>query len=215
MPNNDIQSASPVELVLLTNQISSGLGTGATNPYGVPAEQKTALTTTTLALNAMNAVVENAKAAYHSAVRNREASRAACASAAATVARTVYANPAVTPGMVAALGLSPRSRSRARILPFPPVEVTVTPVAAGDLLVKWNRGANARGVNFVVEAQTGTGEWAFVGDTTATRLTLSGYAPGSTLSLRVSASKNGTVSTPSAAVAPYPVPAAAPLRLAA
>ena len=55
----------------------------------------------------------------------------------------VYANPAVTPGMIASLGLQPRSDSRTRVVPETPLRLTTTPQPTGAILLEWKRDGDA------------------------------------------------------------------------
>lgn len=198
-----IQNLSAEALVSLAGQMIAAIGTGETNPYGFSKTQTDAIATDKTALVAANGAV--AKAAYHAAVQDRDAKAGATTHAVADLARTAYANAAVTSTMIAALGLQPRASRGTKVVPTTPIHLTGTPMPNGDIRLAWNCYGNAASVNFIVEAQTGAGEWAFVQDTTVAKITLWGYAPGVAVSFRVSASKNKVVSatvSPSSVAAP-------------
>ena len=201
---NSISNLSPLALAAFNQNMVYHLSAA----YAVPADQKTELEAATENLGLNNTEVDSARVAYRKAVADRENARKRAADAAAQVARTVYANPAVSPGMIQGLGLQPRSTSRAKVVPVSPLRLTATPQNTGAVLLEWDRNGNAPGVNFLVEAKLGAGEWTLAQDTTATRILLTGFAAGAPVAFRVSASKNKTTSEPTAPVSAWPIPAA-------
>ena len=216
MPSNNIQTLSPEGLVALATQVKAGIGTATPNPYGVATATVDGLGIVTTQLAAANAAVVAARAAYRAAVDAREAKRGACAISLAGIARTVYANAAVSPSMVSALGLSPRSGSRTRVTPQSPLGLVAEPSANGTVRLRWARGGNPEGVVFLVEAQGPDGAWRIEEGTTRAALTLDGFAPGEPAAFRVVATKNGRRSAPSGAATIYPAAPSGPmLRLAA
>lgn len=215
MPKNEIQSLSPDALVHLADRMIVAIDAATPAAYGITTGQVGFLGAQRDALETANQAATNAKAAARAAIQDRDAKGASCTTVVATIANIVYANPAVTPAMIADLGLSPRSTTRTRVVPVTPLRLTAIPQPTGAILVEWDRNGNPSGVNFVVEAQVGGGDWRFVQDTTATRLLLSGYAPGMPVSFRVSASKNKTTSDPSSVATLYPASSVPALRLAA
>ena len=210
MAENAISHLSSLALVAFNRVLTTNL----TPAFGVPQAQQDALSTRNGLLESLNADVEIARALYRQTVADRENARKGAADAAAQVARTVYANPAVTPGMIVGLGLQPRSTARTRVVPVTPLKLTATPQNTGAVLLEWDRNGNAPGVNFLVEAKLGAGEWALAQDTTATRILLTGFAAGAPVVFRVSASKNKTTSEPSADVSPWERPVRSELRAA-
>lgn len=216
MPSNNLQTMSPADLLNLATQMKTTIGPGPLTTYGVSTAQIAALATGDTDLAAAITAVVAAKAAYHSAIQARDAKQDECLSAMVSIAKTVYANSAVTPTMIAALGLQPHSTSRTRITPATPTELTATPSPDGTVLLKWNRNANPSGVNFLIETQTGTGDWTFLQDTGAARVQISGYTPGVSVSFRVTASKNGLMSAASLPTVIYSsAPSLPALQLAA
>ncbi len=110
----------------------------------------------------------------------------------------IYANPAVDDEALLKANLAPRpTHSSAK----PLQQVTgllATASANGDVLLKWNRSGNTPTVTFVVEAQSApSGPFNFAVSTTRTRITLSGYEPGQTVTFRVRATRTSASSAPS------------------
>ncbi len=216
MASNNLQKLTPDELLALANQMKTTIGPGPLNLYGVSAGQIAALASGDTDLGTSITGVVSAKAAYHSAVQNRDTKQGVCLGAIVSIAKSIYANPAVTPAMISALGLQPHSTTRTKVTPSTPTELTATPSPDGNVLLKWNRNGNPSSVNFLIESQTGTGAWTFVQDTGKARVTLGGYVPGVAVSFRVVASKNGLMSAASTTAAIYAAPPSAPaLQIAA
>ncbi len=216
MAKNDVQRLSPIDLVLLAGQVQAGIGDGEANAYGVSKAAVDGLAAATEKLEAANQAVVAAKAAYHAAVAEREAERVVCSESVAGIARTAFANPAVTPAMVLDLGLSPHSTSRTKVIPKAPSMLTATPAANGNVRLAWARSGNAKAVNFIIEARDAAGAWRFVAVTTCASATVEGFAPGMATWFRVTASKNGLTSAPSPVAAIYPaVSMVSSLRMAA
>ena len=207
---NSITNLSPQALVAFNRLLATHL----TPAFGVPQAQQDALSTRTGRLATLNADVEEARALLRQVVTDREGARKLAAEAASGIANMVYANPAVTPGMIASLGLQPRSTSRTKVVPETPLRLTATPQPTGAILLEWDRNGNAPGVNFLVEAKLGAGEWGLAQDTTATRVLLAGFAAGAPVVFRVSASKNKTTSEPTVSVSPWERPVPSELRVA-
>ena len=202
MPENRISNMTSTTLPLLTKRMITQI-TAHPTEYPTMGEKITqGLSANTAALVAANDAAETARAAYRQAVQNRDSARRTLASTAQEVARLAYASP-LSPGLIAALGLSPRSTSRARVVPATPQNLVANPQVDGDVRLEWTGGAPGRRVRYVVEGQTGSG-WGYLIDVGSTRVTLSDYAPGVASAFRVRASANGTLSAPSNEAAIYP-----------
>ena len=216
MGQNRIQSLDPTALAALASQMISTLGTGPSNPYGVPSASVEKLNGERSGVLAAATEVEAARASYRAAVQDRDAALVSCAAQVAEIARAVYVNSAVTPGMIAQLGLSPRSTTRAKVVPQKPVDLVANFTTSGRARLDWGRGGNASGVGYLVEARTGTSDWRLVADTTRTTATLDGFTSGEPVEFRVCASKNGAITEPSNSATLFTATAASPgLRLAA
>ena len=213
MPRNSLQHLPAEDLAALARRMVAGIGPHPANPYGVATG---ALGQAALRLAEANRAVDAARDAYRAAVQARLTSAEACADEAARVANAVYANPAVTPAMVAAIGLSPRAESRTRITPRTPTRLVAEALPSGRVRLQWERAGNLPGVVFRVERLVPGGVWTIVDETTAARITLAGYAPGSPVAFRIVAAKSGRVAAPTGAAVVYgPDFASAPLRIAA
>ncbi len=165
------------------------------------------------ALNLSLVSTETAKLAYKSAVEDKDADFQQLRDAISQIARTCYANPDVTNAMLESVGLSPRGRSRRPVAPTVVTDLIATPNVDGTVKLKWKRGGNLAVTTFLIEKQVGTGAWEFVDSVTASRVTLTNYAPGNPAHFRVIASRNG-ISAPASNIASiYLSPA--PLELAA
>lgn len=219
MPKNDIQSLSPFSLSALCHRVLSALRV-TPNPFGIPESEKADLIVAVGDLDDKNASVEQTEAAYRAAIQRRDAARSAAATALAQVARTAFANPANTPALIAELGFKPRSTSRTRIVPVTPTKLIAMPQSNGDCRLQWDKLSNGVGVIYRIEGATrieggAASGWVSLGETTAQRATLTGYAPGVAASFRIVATKNGIVAPPSEPVGIYAASAAPALRLAA
>ena len=165
-------------------------------------------------LDLRNAVVLDLQNAYHAAVLDRDGVAAACVAALASASNRVYATVPGDAVAIAELGLSPRSTSKARIVPKTPFGVVAALRPNGEVELKWDRSGNAAEVIFVVEASRDGGAWENVESTTKTRLALRGFVPGVTAHFRIRATKNGVSATVSTWATIYPEDGPA-LRLAA
>lgn len=201
MASNDISNLSSVALPLLTARMGAQLEAHAAL-YPTIEPLSDLLDSRTAILNASNNAVETAKAAYQQAIQKRGADRRALASTAAEVARLAYATP-LSDDLIAGLGLSPRSTSRAKILPATPQGLVATPSVDGDVRLEWTSGAPKK-VRYIVEGQAADGGWAYLIDVGSTKVTLSDYAPGVPAAFRIRASANGTLSAPSNEATIYP-----------
>ena len=191
---NKYNNYNPAQTLELADSISSTIPPLTPNPYGTSSAQMTALTTAKTALAADITATAAARAAYRAAVEQRDSSQAATTSAIASIAATIFGNPLVTPTMIAATGLVPRSTSRAKVVPTTPINLVANPQPNGQVNLKWGRNGNKMGVVFRVEAKSASGIWMMVTEATGCKVTLTGYTPGIPVYFRVTASKNGIVS---------------------
>ena len=215
MGENKIYKRTPADLVALATQMKTTLGSGSSNPYGIDPNAVSYLGQATTALATSNVDVTAKKAAYHGAVDNRLTAQGNVEGVVAEIARQVYANPAVSSTMIVALGLTPRSDSRAKIVPQTPTEVTASVRPNESILVRFKRNGNPQGVVFQIEAMV-DGVWESAAITTAAKVELAGFSVGTAVAFRVVAQKNGQSAPPSASATAYgPMVSAPALRLAA
>ncbi len=204
-------------LLALGNNVTTVLGPGATNPYGVPQASVTALLAADAALGAAINAQKAAEIAAKTATAQKAAKRVAVAAALGAIQATADANPAVTNEMLVALGFSPR---RGGAKPQPKVPATVTglsadPSANGSVKLKWGRNGNAPTTMFVVETSADGAAWTFLKTTTRCSYLAEGFVPGAAAFFRVTATTSVAASLPSLPVAIYaPAPATVQLRVA-
>lgn len=189
MAKNKIHRLVPADLQQLAQSIQAAID-DKPGAYPVGPGAYDALCEGWEKLDATSAALRQAENDYRAAVRARDQAREDCAQAVARVANGFYLDPAVTPSMIDAAGLRPRSTSHARIVPRTPSELAAVLGPRGEVLLKWDRGTNPESVSFIVETQQGMEPWSFIGVTSRTRMTLWGYPPGEMRCFRVTASKN-------------------------
>ena len=200
----------------MATRIVTACGPGPTNTYGIIQADLTQLAANATALTNAGNAVEDALSTYHAAVATRNNQLRVTRYILGNVARQVYANSALTPAKIETLGLSPRSKARAKVVPQTPDQLKAVPQANGKVTLVWERAGNPQGVMFVVEAQTGTGDWEPVANTSASRITMRGLLPNVPVQFRVYALKNADASPPSPVLSLFSQPQAAPaLRVAA
>lgn len=214
MPNNfsRLDSAQAVNASrAVTNVVDE-----APNPYGFPILQLNALKADTTLLIAAVAAQYNAEQAAKAATQAKNEALATVARELSALAKTADANPAVTNGMLLAIGFAPRSSggSKPQVL-FPPTGLVAEALPSGQAKIRWSRCAatkantvftlwsSADGVNFSILA-AGTKASCLVEDAPA----------GVPAWYRVTASRGNVVSAPSAPVSIYaPSVAGAPVQL--
>ena len=215
MGKNSISTLPVAETVLLANRIVAACGPGPTNTYGIAQSDVTQLGTNAAALTTAGSAVEDALATYHAAVAARNTKLKTIRYILSSVSRQAYANPVVNREKIVALGLSPRSKNRAKAVPQTPYGLAAEPDANGAMKLSWNRAGNPAGVMFVVEARVANGTWTPVANTSATRTTLNDLLPGGPIEFRVMALKNDAASLPSPLLTLFPSASVPPLRVAA
>ncbi len=213
--SNDFSAKTAEQLLAAGNQISTVI-TSALNGYGVTAGELTALTGADTALNAAINAQFNAKAAEKAATQTKKTDRLATLAAIQAISATVYANPAVTNTMLAAIGFAPRrSGSGTPAVPVTPTSLVATPFAAGTVKLTWNRNGNASGIVFLIEWSTDGTTWQFLKSTTRISYTANGFAPGVQAWFRVTATTSTATSVPTSSVSVYaPAPPVSQLRVA-
>lgn len=110
--------------------------------------------------------------------------------------KRMQAAPGITNAKREEIGL-PIPGSSTTVVPKKVLNFLATPVADGTVKLKWNRSGNAQSVIFIIEKSADAIEWEFAANSTSAKITLSGYAPGTTTYFRVVASKGAALATPS------------------
>lgn len=214
MPKNTFRQRSDTSLNSWAEHLTNIVG-GNISGYKTTLAKNTAASDKQALFATAIADWEAAKYALASAVDAKEFARNELLDAVAVVANDIYVG-GVSDSMVSAAGLEPRDHVRTPATPQQPTALLATPDADGSVLLKWNRGTNAYGMNFVVEATTDGENWTIVTTTMKSRITLFGYEPGDVAYFRVRAIKNGATSEPSNTEAIYlPVPSGSNMKVAA
>lgn len=212
--SNNIESMTDSQLQALATQMDSILAVTYA-AYGLTAANATALTAADSTFTTGLTDVAAKKAAYRSAVQSKLSDRANLTAIMSTIIGSIYLNPAVSPEMIAALGLQPRATTRPKQTPKTPQNLLASAYANGDVKLTWKAGENTYGAVYVVETKVGAGDWTQVSTTTKTRMTLGGYAPGTVTWFRVRAARNDLLSGPSNDSSIYAPTALVELHLAA
>lgn len=166
--------------------------------YGLTEAEVAAVDEVNADLAAAMALQATLEASKLAATQAKFDARGAVIAAAGNLAAKVYANPAVDDTMLLKAGLAPRpTYSSAKPL-VPVTGLLATAQANGEVSLKWNRSGNSDSVTFVIEAQsTSGGPFNFVISTTRTRVKLTGYEPGQTVTFRVRATRTNASAAPS------------------
>lgn len=173
----------------------AGVITGAPTTFGLTALQATAMSDAAEAFAGQITDNEAAQAAAAIAMAAKNDGREEALSTFGTYLNLMYASPAVTDASILSLSLSPRATTRSTVVPQTPADFIVTPFSDGTVQFKWNKNGNPYGVVYVIEAaEADAAEWSVIENTTKTRITLSGFTPGTARWFRVKATKNGTSS---------------------
>lgn len=132
-----------------------------------------------------------------------------------STAKLIAINDTISENLKAELGLSVTTRPS---VPVEPVAcVTAMAYANGTNKIRWNRGGNTQGTNFIVEARfEHAGKWTFVGVTTKCKFEHKDQIPGQRINYRVISQRAGKQSMPSNITSVYDdYSKSAPLKLAA
>ena len=215
--SNDFSSKTPEFLQQLCSTVANSIGSGSTNPYGVPHDDVEALGDASFVLGSTLNEQAQAKAALRAITLLKGHKKEGVVDALNAIAKIVYDNPDVTNNMIASLGFAPR---KAKSQPKAPVAVTdlaVTPFADGTARLAWDRSGNRKGASFLIEASDDGQVWTMIDSTTRVSYTATGFAPGVPTWFRVTASNGVGRALPSAKVSMYApdAPARPVLKLAA
>lgn len=211
---NSFSKKTLSELQQLTDLITTKLS--GTNPYGVAPTVVTSLGADNTALTAAIAAQTAARAAERTAILAKATKRDALVRSLTGVAATVYANSAVTDGMLLAIGLEPRPSGRAApVVPITPSSLVVQPFANGTVKFKWGRNGNKPGATYMLETSLDGMNWTLIDHVKRTSYEADGFEPGQVAWFRVSAVGSTGRSAPTARVPIYaPAPQPVQLRVA-
>ncbi len=212
--SNNIESMTDSQLQALATQMDSILAVTYA-AYGLTAANATALTAADSTFTTGLTDVAAKKAAYRSAVQSKLSDRANLTAIMSTIIGSIYLNPAVSPEMIAALGLQPRATTRSKQTPKTSEELVATLTGTGEVKLVWKRGENTYGAVYVIESKIGNGVWTQVSTTTKTRIILEGFPPSTAAWFRIRTTRNGLWSSPSNNASIYAPEAEFALHIAA
>lgn len=153
-----------------------------------------------------------AKEVLKGLTETKDKSRKAVTATVRSYAKQFKANPAVTPAILGALGITTSSSAGPVVTP---TGLTVTGISTGVNKIKWNRAGNSNGTTFIVESSFDGNNFNFVGAVTRTSFSDEGNTPGETQWYRVFATRAGSSSAPCAPVAVYGPGSSGAIHLAA
>ncbi len=159
------------------------------------------------------AASELAKVAAQNAVQLKDTKREEGTVTIRDYVSRIKGNPAATPAILTALGITPASASAGPVVP--PIEVSATPNANGTCKVKWKRSTNSVGTTWIVESSLDGSAWTFLATSSRTNYVDTAAAPGVTKSYRVRAQRKNVTSAPSASATIYDAGESFNLQLAA
>ena len=215
MGKNNIQVLAPSEAIALAANIVTVCGPGPTNAYGIDHGTLTQLGAFSGSLTEAGNAVDLAYSAYQAAVQTRKGTLNTLRFLLANAARQAYTSPDSTATKIAQLGLSPRSKNRAKIPPIAPDGLVAQTEATGEIRLVWNRAGNPEGTMFLVEARTGGGAWKTAAHTSAAKTVLRDMPPTGPTQFRVTALRNDEASVPSPILLLFPASGDASARKAA
>jgi hypothetical protein len=188
---------------------------GTQTKYGLTPAQASALNTTAIAFSGDLTSVLTTHDAYTAAVRQKDADRRDLLNAVKTIQALVFSKPGLTAADIAAAGFAPHDSGSTAVVPVMPTDFVANPFANGTVSCSWKRAGNKPSVTFVVEASTDGSNWTVVSLGNKTKVTLTGYTPGNTVSFRVVAAR-GELRSPASNVSTiYGEGSSAPLQIAA
>lgn len=163
--------------------------------YGLTVPQGTQLSDIAELFATSLVDMEAARGVFDGAMEAKENLRESALEMFGQLLSVMYAQPAVTPEAISGLTLTPRSGVKVPITPVEPANLVATPSANGTVRLSWRPNGNKYGVIYEIEAaDADESNWTVISTTTKTKITLSGFAPGTPKWFRVRATKNGLVS---------------------
>ena len=188
------------------------------NPkYAVPKETAADLGAAGSEMGTLIDAAKTARDAAAAATLAKASGREATIGALNAEAAIVYSN-GTSDADLQALGFSPRSGGSRPTMPSAALGLTATVLEGGAIRAEWKRNGNRPSAIFQVERSLDAGAtWAIVASTTRTKASLTGYAPGVPVWLRVTTTNSVGTSLPSNVAGVYvgetPARADAPVEL--
>lgn len=151
--------------------------------------------------NASLVASDAAKAAALNAVEFKNKKRDSSTEVFRDYVARIKTNPAATPAILTALGITPASSYAGPVVP--PVELSASPEANGTCKLKWKRSTNSKGTLWLIESSDASGTWTSLATSTRTNYTDTSASPGVLKSYRVRAQRKGITSAPTASATIY------------
>jgi hypothetical protein len=150
--------------------------------------------------------VEGAKSTYKAAVADKDAAETSAIQTVQPFIARFQANPNLTPGLLATLGVVPRNPGRThREVSLPTQLQASVNAVAGQVTLSWDPNGNPSYTQYRIEAAPSpAGPWSVVYVTERKRVTLTGYEAGNSVSFRVYASRAGKTNGPTNIITIYP-----------
>ena len=114
-----------------------------------------------------------------------------------------WQNTGVPKSIIAELGLPVHDSNPSFSTPTTPQSLSATALTTGEVKLKWKRNGNIAGTQFVVETSSDAVTWTFETVCTSSKVTLTGYTPGTPAYFRVYAKRRTEVSAPSTTAVVY------------
>lgn len=152
------------------------------------------------------ATAEDSKNAYRAAIADKDVAIATAIKTVQPLIAKFQADPNLSPGLLAILGVVPRTPGGGtREVTLPTNLMADVNAVAGQVTLTWDPNGNAPRTRYKIEAApTAAGPWSLVYVTERKRVVLTGYAAGETVYFRVFASRGGRNNGPTNLVAIYP-----------
>jgi hypothetical protein len=135
-----------------------------------------------------------ARAAARAAVEAKNSSRELAREVSSKWSRLFRANPDIPDSLLAKMNLAPHVVPGTRSAPETPFDLVARPDGNGNVLLKWNRGGNRQGTQFLIEARFARDEsWQMLASTTRSTYKAR-FAPGRYVAFRLRAQRAGRTS---------------------
>jgi hypothetical protein len=182
---------------------------------GMTAQQVTDLTTLCNTYIANYNAATTAKAAAKAAVSSKNSSRKTATNSMFSYVKAWRANQAVPDSLLAQLFCAPHNSNPTHNPPTTVTELVALAGGTGEIELKWKRGNNKSGTQFVVERRSSaTADWDFAGVTTKSTFA-SESTPGQYVAFRVISVRSGKTSAPTAPVILWDNGSSTTLKIAA
>lgn len=198
MAENALRDKTDATLLAKGEQASAAIAAAGDPGYELTAAQTTALTSANTAMGTAITSKQAARDASKASTQQALTARDQIIDALASIGASIYNNPNVSEQMIADAGYAVHDDVPTKHAPVQPTKLLADPDASGTVKLSWNGSGNYYPTTYVVEGSADGVTWTLQGTATAQKITLTGFTPGATFRFRVSATRNGQSSVPSA-----------------